>query len=201
MEQIVLELLSTPSPWLAYLAALAILIACGLGMPIPEDLVLFTMGYLSYLGVVDLMPSILLCLVGVLAGDCVVYGLGRRWGETLINHRFLAKLLHAERLGRARGLFQRWGTRVIFGARFMPGLRAPVFFSAGALGLPFRVFFLLDAAAALISVPLLVWITWRFGSHVDQAIQVAKQVQLGVVALILGLLAAVLLNHRLRRSR
>lgn len=195
------DLLSASSPWLAYLGALATLVACGLGLPIPEDVTLFTMGYLAYLGVVDLGASVVLCLAGVLAGDCLVFGLGRRHGETLLNHRFLARLLHADRMGRARGLFQRWGTRVIFGARFMPGLRAPVFFSAGALGLPFRVFLLLDAAAAVVSVPLLVWVTWRFGSHVDRAIQVAKQVQLGVVMLVLAAALGAFLHHRIRRTR
>jgi membrane protein DedA with SNARE-associated domain len=201
MDNFLFAFFVNSSGWAPYLIAFGVLLACGMGFPIPEDITLFAMGYLAYLELTDLKVSAIVCLFGVLAGDCCVYGMGRRYGESLINHPHLAKLLHAERMWHARGLFHRWGTRVIFAARFMPGLRAPVFFSAGALKLPFRVFLFFDGLAAVISVPLLLGTTWYFGDEIGQAITVAERVQFGVVFLILAVVAWLVLRHFMKRRR
>jgi membrane protein DedA with SNARE-associated domain len=52
-----------PTP---YFLIFGILLACGLGLPIPEDITLFAAGLLAYYGVTDLGPTILLCMAAVL---------------------------------------------------------------------------------------------------------------------------------------
>ena len=47
---------------------------------------------------------------------------------------------------------------VLFVGRFLPGLRAPLFASAGAMHVPYLKFALLDGTAALISAPVFVWL-------------------------------------------
>ena len=41
-------------------------------------------------------------------------------------------------------------------ARFMPGLRAPIYFTAGTVGVKFHTFLFYDGLAALVSVPAIV---------------------------------------------
>ncbi len=54
-------------------------------------------------------------------------------------------------------------------ARFLPGLRAPTYFTVGHSRLPYWEFLLFDGAAALISAPLWVCLGFYFGSDIEAA--------------------------------
>lgn len=184
-----------------YFAAFGILVVCGLGIPIPEDIILFTMGYLCYNGLIDFRVSVVVCLAGVMIGDSIIYFIGYKYGSRLIQSGFFARVMPAERMNRTRQLFLKLGNKVIFAARFMPGLRAPTFFSAGALHLPFKVFFFYDGMAALLSVPLFTALTYYFGEQIDHVIELARQAQYGVVGLIVALVALLVLKSYFMKRR
>jgi membrane protein DedA with SNARE-associated domain len=201
MDNALLEYLLYSQGSVPYLLAFLMLVACGIGLPIPEDIILFTMGLLAYYGLVDVKTSIFVCLLGVLIGDSIIYFIGRKFGVKLARKGIFAKLLHPERMDRVKKMFHRWGNKVILAARFMPGLRAPTYFSAGTLHLPFRVFIFYDGLAALVSVPLLVGVVYYFGDHVDHVIKVARRVQGGIALLIGTLIALFVLKHFVLKKR
>ena len=124
----------------AYLVIFFFLLACGLGLPIPEDILLIAAGVLAYYEVIDLTLAIAVCLVGVVVGDITVYFLGAKYGRKLTNRAFFSSVLPPHRLDRVKMKLHKYGNKLIFSARFMPGLRAPIFFTAGTLHLPFRIF-------------------------------------------------------------
>lgn len=96
--------------------------------------------------------------------------------------------------------FHARGNKLIFAARFMPGLRAPIFFSAGTLHLPYRVFLFYDGLAALLSVPAIIGAVYYFGDHLEQVvryIQTAQHGILGVIIVMILLMAAKwFISHR-----
>lgn len=200
MEFLVEFLLYQPW-WAIYAVVFGVLIACGLGFPMPEDIILFTMGYFAYNGLADLKSGILVCMAGVLIGDSIIYFLGYRLGAKLATRRPFSSLLTPDRLEKTQKLFHRWGNRVILAARFMPGLRAPTYFSAGTLKLPYRVFIGYDFAASLVSVPLLVYAMYRFGGQVDLVIQKAHQVQGGIAMLITAAIGFFVAKHYIKKWR
>ena len=53
----------------AYAIILAVLFACGLGLPIPEDITLFAAGFLAFKGRISLAGAIAVGMVGVLIGE------------------------------------------------------------------------------------------------------------------------------------
>ena len=61
---------------LSYLAVFLLIIASGIGIPFPEDLVLLLSGYLSYLGIFKLEIAIPVCILGLIAADNLGYFLG-----------------------------------------------------------------------------------------------------------------------------
>ncbi|MGE4232489.1 MAG: DedA family protein [Bacteriovoracia bacterium] len=187
MENLVEFLIYLQGP-ISYIVAFGVLLACGLGFPIPEDITLFAMGLLSYYGLADLKLSIVVCLLGVLIGDITIFYFGKRYGNRILKRPFFARMLPPERIARVKELFHRVGNKLIFAARFMPGLRAPAYFSAGTLHLPFRVFIFYDGLAAILSVPLLTGAAYFFGDHIDNVIQVARKVQHGIFGLILAII-------------
>src|SRR5580704_981307 len=77
----ILDKVSNLEGMAAYATMFGVLVTCGLGLPIPEDLTLVTAGYLAYLENVDLLPSIAVCFIGVLSGDFILFMLGRKLGR------------------------------------------------------------------------------------------------------------------------
>ncbi|HUP57833.1 MAG TPA: DedA family protein, partial [Bdellovibrionota bacterium] len=84
-----------PTP---YFLIFGILLACGLGLPIPEDITLFAAGLLAYYGIANLWVMIAMCMVGVLLGDSIIFWLGATYGRKLTKKWFFHKLLPDERL-------------------------------------------------------------------------------------------------------
>ena len=200
MDQLVDFLLNFYGPT-PYLIIFGVLLACGLGVPVPEDVTLFAAGLMAYYGVSDLWIMITVCLAGVMIGDSIIFWLGSRMGPKLTQRWFFARLLPPERLEYVGKLFKTRGNKLLFAARFMPGLRAPVFFSAGVLKVPFRTFFAYDGTAALISVPLIIGAVYTFGDELDQVVKVIKRVEGGIVMVIAAVILAIALKWYISRKR
>ena len=143
----------------AYLIIFGILVACGLGFPLPEDIPLIATGYLIWDGTMTWSGGIAVTLLGVIIGDTILYFIGRKLGLRILDKK-KGGLFSEKRVRRSRAYFRKYGDKVVFFARFVAGLRAVVFFMAGAMHMKYRKFILLDGLAALVSV--LVWIIIGF---------------------------------------
>lgn len=170
-----------------YVLVLATLIICGFGVPIPEDIILISGGYLAAAAGHSPWAMVATGLAGIMLGDSIIFWLGRRFGLTLASRTILRHYLTPERLARVERLFRRHGEKVLVAARFMPGVRAVAFFSAGAMRVPYWHFVLLDGLAALVSAPLWVLLGHRFGVDVVEWAKRSQWVLLasGVTVLVL----------------
>ena len=125
-------------PYQAYSYALVfgILILCGFGLPIPEDVVLVSGGILSGLGsesshLTELCYMLGVSFAGVLLGDSTMYILGRVFGYRIQKFKPMRALLSPKRFAQVQKLFNKYGIWVLFVARFIPVLRSPTFLVAG----------------------------------------------------------------------
>ncbi len=183
-----------------YAKLAGILLLCGLGLPIPEDISLISAGYLAHLGTVDLHPVFLVCFAAVLGGDAIAFTIGRLFGTKILASRFGHRYFNPRRQRRVRAYFRTYGSKVVFVARFLPGLRFSIFLSAGMLRVRAYVFIVYDSLAALLSVPLLVYSAWFFGDRIDQVIKWAKRSEYGIVALV-GVVVLYVVIKLLRKRR
>jgi membrane protein DedA with SNARE-associated domain len=177
-----------------YLLVLSLLLACGFGFPMPEDVILFAAGMMSYYKAAEVWMMVTVCFFGVVLGDTTVYTIGAFFGRRLRKTALVKRVLPPSRLRMVRRRLHEQGNKVIFAARFMPGLRTPVFFTSGTLHLPLRIFLFYDCLAALISVPTIVYATYFFGDHVDRVVRVVKRIQFGVVGTIILIIAVLALK-------
>ena len=91
--------------------------------------------------------------------------------------------------------FEKYGVWVLFVARFLPGLRSPIFLTAGLTRkVPFWRFLLMDGLAALISVPIWVYLGYFGATNRDWLLTWVHRGQTGLLALI-GIAAATLLGY------
>lgn len=151
----------------AYATIFGVLFACGLGLPMPEDITLVIAGYLSYLENINLLTANIVCFVGVIAGDFMLFMLGRIYGKKILGFPIIRNIVTPKRLAYATEKLKKNSKTVCFMARFLAGLRAPVYLSAGIAGIPIWEFLLLDGLAALISVPVWVCLGYYFGGEID----------------------------------
>ena len=193
LDSLTSALMNQSGPW-PYVIVFSILLLCGFGLPMPEDIVLFAAGLMAYYGAADVGIMIVVCFAGVMIGDSSVFTIGNYYGTRVRRIPIVRRILPPKRMKMVRKKLHSQGNKVIFAARFMPGLRTPIFFSAGTLHLPFRVFFFYDSLAALVSVPAIVYAVYFFGEHVDRVIRIIKKIQFGVIGTILVIVAIVVIK-------
>jgi membrane protein DedA with SNARE-associated domain len=153
-----------------YLGLFAVLTLCGLGLPIPEDVVLLTGGYLVHRGITRYPITLAVSLLGVVVGDNSLFFLGRHFGTRLVRYFSLGRGRKSQ-IERIEAFMQRYGHRAIFYARFLAGLRALVYLSAGSFGVRPTVFLLYDLVGALISVPIVVTLGYVFGKQLESLVR------------------------------
>lgn len=194
------ESLSGLSGPLAYATIVGILFICGLGVPIPEDITLLAAGLLAAHGSISLNGALIAGFLGVLLGDALLFFMGRKFGKKVFALPGLRNLFTDVRIAAAEARIRRNGPFICFIARFLPGLRSPIFAMSGALGVRPITFFLLDGFAALISVPVWVVLGYWFGNNLDDALARVKHVQFylfsGLAILIVGYIAYRFLKKR-----
>jgi membrane protein DedA with SNARE-associated domain len=149
------------------LAIFGVLLLCGLGMPIPEDIPLVSAGYLIYLHQTNWATALVVCMAGVLIGDSVIFWFGHRLGNKLLRSRLVMFFTTPKKILKIRAYYRKYGPKIIIVGRFLPGLRAPIFFVAGSSGVRYAKFITFDGIAALVSVPVWLFLGSRFGDTID----------------------------------
>lgn len=158
-----------------YVGLFVILMLCGLGLPMPEDVALLAGGFLAHKGITRYPITLMVSLAGVIAGDNSLYFIGRGVGSNVLAFFGLKKSKSpgedsSNKLNRLHAFMERHGHLAIFYARFFAGFRALVYLSAGSLGVPPSQFFLYDLAGAAISVPVVVTLGYVFGEQIEKVI-------------------------------
>lgn len=162
-----------------YAAVFGIVVLGNLGLPVPEETVLFLAGYLVWDGKLRLSWVLVVGIAAAIIGDALGYWLGHRVGATPFERHGHLVGLTPDRLARAQEFVRRRGAYGVFVARFLPGVRCAAGPVAGILGLPFRTFAVANVAGAVVYVPLAVGLGYglsqalgtqlaRFGRSITQ---------------------------------
>ena len=185
----------------AYLVILGVLFGCGLGVPIPEDITLIAAGILAGIGKISLTGALLAGFFGVLVGDTFLFFIGRKYGRRAFELPFLRTLFTPQRIQMAEVKIKGNSKLICFTARFLPGLRAPIYLTAGIMGVRPSIFLLLDGFAALLSVPIWVVGGWYFAKNLDEALHFAQQAQIYLILSIVSLVLGYILFKKYKRKQ
>jgi membrane protein DedA with SNARE-associated domain len=149
-----------------FLGAFVALVLGGVGLPpIPEEGVVVAAGawvasnpeYRLYRWLI--LP---VCIAGILFSDLLLYGIGRHFGSRLLEHRWLSRFLTPEKLERIQHNFHRYGIKILLFVRWVPGIRSPLFLTAGTMRVPLVRFVVADAIAAAAGHTLLFFLSYWF---------------------------------------
>lgn len=160
-----------------FVATFAMLVAAGLGVPIPEELPVVGAGvWVGSNPEIGRLRWLILpvCILGVVISDGLLYGIGRLWGRRLLELRWVKKLLPPEKQQRIEKNFHEYGVKILLFARILPGIRSPIFIMAGIMKLPLTRFIFADGIYAIPGVSLLFFLAWWFGDQFRDLVEKAE---------------------------
>jgi len=166
---------------------------------LPGDSLLFAAGTFAALGA--LRPGLLVLILGSAAvlGDNLNYWIGHHVGPKVFRQdrsRFFKK----EHLDRTHAFYEKYGTKAIVIARFMPIVRTFSPFVAGIGRMPYAKFLLFDVLGGFFWVSFFTWGGYFFGNIP----LVKRNFTLVIVAIILLSIspaAVELLRHKWRKRK
>ena len=141
-EQLIALLGTLLSGWLGYAAVFAVVFAeTGLlvGLFLPGDSFLFTIGVVAGAGALDIVRVNLVLMAAAMLGDTTGYLLGRHTGPRIFS-RPDSRLFKQEYVRRTQKFYDRYGGKTIVLARFVPIVRTFSTFVAGVSQMPYRRF-------------------------------------------------------------
>jgi membrane protein DedA with SNARE-associated domain len=177
------------------LTTFCLLVAAGIGFPMPEELPVVAAGL--WVGQnPELRPwsflALPICILGVVIADGLLYTIGRLYGPRLFEYRWASRLLPPAKRARIEDNFHKYGVKILLFARLLPGIRSPIFITAGVMKLPLRRFLLADGIYAIPGVSLLFFLAFWFGHQFKELFDnIEKKLDLAKPIIILAVLAAV----------
>ncbi|WP_332634313.1 DedA family protein [Halalkalibacter flavus] len=133
------------------------------GLPLPDEVLLITIGYYAYLGRVDLITAIISSYLGSAIGITISYILGAKLGlPFLLKYGPKLHLSHT-RINKAQQLFEKHGAWLLLIGYFIPGIRHITGYLAGISRLKLKTFVLYSYVGALFWVTLFVLSGYELG--------------------------------------
>lgn len=185
----------------SYVAVFALLVGGGVGLPVPEEIVQLTAGFLARQGTMALLPALGVTALGILVGDYVLFRLGRSHGARVLASRHLKRFFTPERRAWIESHFANHDFLTVAVARLVSPLRLPVFASAGAMGVRTSTFLLADGLAAILSVPVAFGLGYLFASQLALVKERLHLVELAGLLLLVGMGLAYSTVRRKRGAR
>lgn len=191
----------TPYGMASYVIMFAILLACGFGFPMPEDVILVTGGMLAARGITSFEVTHVLCMAGVLIGDGIIFTIGKYFSDRVASSRFYRRIITPSREKKINKLYAKHGDKMLFIARFTPGLRMPMFLTAGIFKVSTWKFLAIDGFAALISVPVWISIGYVFGKNLELLDAKIQQYQVATYSILGGVLLIFLVAYFIKKPK
>ncbi|WP_218943995.1 DedA family protein [Bacillus aquiflavi] len=150
-----------------YLAELGYFgIALGLMIEvIPSEIVLSYGGFLISIGKINFFGAFLAGVIGGTLAQIFLYWLGLYGGRPFLNRFGKYLFINERQLNAAEAWFDRYGTGVIFTARFIPVIRHAISIPAGISKMPLSQFTVYTVAAIIPWTVLFLLLGMELGEH------------------------------------
>jgi membrane protein DedA with SNARE-associated domain len=140
--------------------------------PYPSDAFVLVFAFLAGQGHYD--PYILygLTTAGSISGIMIIYYVGRAYGDAVLeffSRSFLGRLFPVRMIEKSKKKFNQRGDLIVLLNRFLPGMRAPICFAAGIVGIKVPKVFLYSLISVLIWNAFLVTVGFYVGATWDEA--------------------------------
>lgn len=185
--------------WHIDLLAWVLLLQGATIVPIPEEVIITTLGVLWGQHRLNFFEALFSAQAGLLLANAAMVLVGRTFGATLTTKRPFSFFFRGEAIQRALLKLKKNGAVIVFFTRFTPVVRGPIYAAAGISQMSLRKFMSMDALASCVQIPLLLWLGRELGNHMDVALGVYRKVGILVGGLfVVGIALSLVIERRNR---
>jgi membrane protein DedA with SNARE-associated domain len=160
-----------------YPVLFGLLLSCGLGVPIPEDIPLLLAGYFVADGRMNLAAAAICAWCGIIGGDCILYLLGRYFGTAITKVPVIGSHINKDRIEWTHQQFEKHGVWVVAVGRLFAGIRGVMVLTAGTIRFTFWHFIIADGLAAIVSGGLFMWLGYWARTHFGDLDQIDADIK------------------------
>jgi membrane-associated protein len=194
---------STATTWFAHYGYLAVFFPVMLelvGIPFPSETILLAAGATASISRrLNLEAVIGLGLAAAVIGALLGYCIGRIGGRRILTWVVGKRLLKQHHVDRVDGFFADHGGKTLVVARFLPGIRIPTFWMAGAGSMPVPRFMAWNVTGATLWVVSMTLLGYAFAGSVGTLDQIiGRDAAIGVGCVTVLAAAGYVVRRRLR---
>lgn len=191
-------------PELVYTLVVLFMFASSFGLPVPEEVVIVSLGTMSNLAYqkhnsfdfahLNPLYAAVVCSFAVLLSDFIVFSIGRYLRPKIEKISYCRQFFRRRSTDRVQQWMQKYGYWSAGLFRFTPGMRLPGHLACGMFGVKPSQFLIVDGFAALISVPSQILLIGFYGDEILKLLAQYKLPSLLLVVLV------VILLYRLKKA-
>lgn len=170
-------------------------------IPVPSEIVLPFTGFLISKGTFIFPLVVLIAAIGDLAGSLIAYGIGYFLEETvmlkLIKKYGKFLLLSEHDYRKAEHWFDKYGNKIVFISKLMPGLRYLISLPAGVLKMDLRKFIIYSFLGALIWASVMTYVGVYLGDRWETIGPLFSKFRI-VIIVFLIFLVVFYIDHKLK---
>ncbi|MDN4620387.1 DedA family protein [Paenibacillus sp. PsM32] len=157
---------------------------------IPSEIVLAYGGYLVSTGAINYFGAVFFGTVGGVVAQLFIYWIGRYGGRPVLEKYGKYILIKKSHIDHAEAWFDKYGSGVIFTARFIPVVRHAISIPAGISRMSHMRFILLTTLAVIPWSALFVYLGMVLGSQWEHIDDIASKYTVPLIVAAIVLLAA-----------
>ncbi|KFN02701.1 DedA family protein [Bacillus clarus] len=143
------------------------------GMPIPDEMIVMSGGFVSSLGILSVIPAFLLTYLGVVSGLSLGYILGKVFGTKVLDK--LMKKKKAKYLIKSQEMVGKYGHFALVTSYFIPVVRHIVPYLVGMNNMAFQTYALYSYVTGFVWTLVYFVLGSIFGKHIETIVALANQ--------------------------
>lgn len=177
------------------------LLALGIiGLPVPDEILMTFVGYLTSIGWFGYTTALIVSFAGTMTGMTVSYAIGYKVGKPFLWRYGKWVKLTPDRLGKAERWFHKYGMWAVSFGYFVPGARHFNCYLAGMSGVRFWKYIAYAGSGAIFWCTLFITLGHILGNSIDTVMPlIHKYMSVGVLAVVLVAGLAGIIIVRLRK--
>ncbi|MBY7122837.1 MULTISPECIES: DedA family protein [Bacillus] len=144
-----------------------------IGMPIPDEMIVMSGGFVSSMGILSMIPAFLLTYLGVVSGLSLGYILGKIFGIKVLNK--LMKKKKAKYLLKSQEIVGKYGHYALVISYFIPVVRHIVPYLVGMNNMSFKTYALYSYMAGLVWTLAYFMLGSLFGKQIETIVALATK--------------------------
>jgi membrane-associated protein len=165
------------------------------GIPVPNEVIISTIGFLSFERVLHPVIAFLVTYSGMVSALTTCYVLGRFVGRPFL-HFFESRKRFSRKIDSSFKLIERYHAFSLSLSYFLPGFRNFVPFLYGVSKYSFKSFMFFSYGGALVWLTIVFLIGYYFNDHLETILLYGNEVLIGLATMVFLLLIFKLLHRK-----